>query len=182
MALSLLRRSAKGRNESPSKADAGSRTTSSVEGPSASLDDFPLSWHVLLEVLPDGIAFVDGSGVIRYANDQLAAICGYARRELVGQTVDFLVPSLKKTEHVTLLNDHHRHPMRRKTTTDVELTLVRSDTSEMAVHLDRSPFTFAGETWQVVTVRDLYAQRAAELAHAEAELRFHMAFDGNAAR
>jgi diguanylate cyclase (GGDEF)-like protein/PAS domain S-box-containing protein len=181
MALSLLRRSAKGRNESPSKADAGSRTTSSVEGPSASLDDFPLSWHILLEVLPDGIAFVDGSGVIRYANDQLAAICGYARRELVGQTVDFLVPSLKKTEHVTLLNDHHRHPMRRKTTTDVELTLVRSDTSEMAVHLDRSPFTFAGETWQVVTVRDLYAQRAAELAHAEAELRFHMAFDGNAA-
>jgi len=33
----------------------------------------------------------------------------------------------------------------------------------------------------VVTIRDIYAQRAAEMALAQSELRFHMAFDGNVA-
>ncbi|MGA2295483.1 MAG: EAL domain-containing protein [Acidimicrobiales bacterium] len=181
MALSLLRRSAKGQSRSPSNLDDGARVSSPPEDISASLDDFPLSWHILLEVLPDGIAFVDGTGVIRYANDQLASITGYTRRELVSQTLDFLVPSLKETEQTTFLNDNPRYPIKRKTIIDVDLTLVCSDLSELAVHLDRSPFVFAGDTWQVVTIRDIYAQKAAELAHAEAELRFHMAFDGNAA-
>jgi len=181
MALSLLRRSAKGQSGTPPIPDAGPHVSSPQEGLSTSLDDFPLSWHILLEVLPDGIAFVDGPGVIRYANDQLASITGYTRRELVGQTLDFLVPSLKETEHTTFLNDNPRYPIKRKTIIDVDLTLVCSDLSELAVHVDRSPFVFAGETWQVVTIRDIYAQKAAELAHAEAELRFHMAFDGNAA-
>ncbi|MGC1419372.1 MAG: EAL domain-containing protein [Acidimicrobiales bacterium] len=181
MALSLLRRSAKGQSGSASDQDAAGRVSSPPEDISASLDDFPLSWHILLEVLPDGISFVDGTGVIRYANDQLASITGYTRRELVGQTLDFLVPSLKETEQTTFLNDNPRYPIKRKTIVDLDLTLVCSDLSELAVHLDRSPFVFAGDTWQVVTIRDIYAQKAAELAHAEAELRFHMAFDGNAA-
>jgi hypothetical protein len=31
------------------------------------MQDYPLSWNQLLEVLPDGIAFVDEHGMIRYA-------------------------------------------------------------------------------------------------------------------
>jgi PAS domain S-box-containing protein len=181
MDLSLLRRAVGVQHKV--LPDEESRSTAIPEGEcfTSSVEDFPLSWHILLEVLPDGIAFVDGPGVIRYANDQLAALTGYARRNLVGKTIEFLVPTLTQNEQITLRNKNFRDSNKRKAVIDLDLTLVCSDQSELAVHLDRSPFVLDGETWQVVTIRDIYAQRAAELAHAESELRFHMAFDGNAA-
>ena len=48
----------------------------------------PLSLNSLLEVLPDGIAYVDEHGVICHANERLEALTGYTRDELVGQAVE----------------------------------------------------------------------------------------------
>src|ERR1017187_136703 len=99
MDLSLLRRAVGVQHKV--LPDEESRSTAIPEGEcfTTSVEDFPLSWHILLEVLPDGIAFVDGPGVIRYANDQLAALTGYARRDLVGKTVKFL----RSEEHTSEL-------------------------------------------------------------------------------
>jgi len=46
----------------------------------------------LLEVLPDGIAYVDQDGVICHANERLEALTGYTRDELVGHDIEMLVP------------------------------------------------------------------------------------------
>ena len=48
-------------------------------------EDPPLSWQHLLEVLPDGVAYVDEHGVICQANERLEAMSGYAREELVAE-------------------------------------------------------------------------------------------------
>jgi diguanylate cyclase (GGDEF)-like protein/PAS domain S-box-containing protein len=181
MDLSLLRRAVGAQTKVLPDEESRGATFPNGECFTTSVEDFPLSWHILLEVLPDGIAFVDGPGVIRYANDQLAALTGYTRRDLVGKTVGFLVPTLTEDVQLTLRNKSFRDSNESKAAIDLDLMLVCSDQSELAVHLDRSPFVLDGETWQVVTIRDIFAQRAAELAHAESELRFHMAFDGNAA-
>jgi len=145
------------------------------------IQGFPLSWHILLEVLPDGVAFVDGQGVIRYANDQLALLTDYSRHELVGQPISLLVPSFDSYINARQLANHLRSPKGRHAVVESELALVCGDGGELTVHLDCSPFVLNREIWHVVTVRDNHAERVAELAHAELELRFHLAFDGNVA-
>jgi PAS domain S-box-containing protein len=40
-------------------------------------DEYPLSWQHLLEVLPDGVLFVDGEGTIHFANQRIATMTGY---------------------------------------------------------------------------------------------------------
>ena len=45
---------------------------------------------------------------------------------------------------------------------DLDLTLLRQDGSELAVDVALAPLTLDGKTWIVVAIRDDSAQRAAE--------------------
>ena len=159
------------------------------------LEDYPLSWNHLLEVLPDGIAFVDEHGMIRYANDHLTVLTGYTRDELVGQAVDMLVPSRERDAHVVLREEYARDPSARDMGRRLDLTILRHDGNELAVEIALSPLALDGKKWVVVMIRDDRARRAAEqvrtefelhaLATAEAlsesEQRFRLAFESNVA-
>jgi diguanylate cyclase (GGDEF)-like protein/PAS domain S-box-containing protein len=181
MAPSLIRRGSKEPTHLRAVADAPALAGTPHESAAAMIQGFPLSWHILLEVLPDGVAFVDGQGVIRYANDQLALLTDYSRHELVGQPISLLVPSFDSYINARQLANHLRSPKGRHAVVESDLALVCGDGGELTVHLDCSPFVLNREIWHVVTVRDNHAERVAELAHAELELRFHLAFDGNVA-
>ena len=53
----------------------------------------------LLEVAPDPIVIVDVQGSIAIVNRQTELAFGYARDELVGQTVEVLVPERFRGPH-----------------------------------------------------------------------------------
>jgi len=53
----------------------------------------------VFELLPDGIVIVDLDGRIAYVNEQLSALSGYSREELVGRSIDELVPDLQRAQH-----------------------------------------------------------------------------------
>jgi len=78
------------------------------------LEDYPVSWNHLLEVLPDGIAFVDEHGMIRYANEHLTVLTGYTHDELVGQAVEVLVPSRERDTHLVHRDEYARDPSARE--------------------------------------------------------------------
>jgi diguanylate cyclase (GGDEF)-like protein/PAS domain S-box-containing protein len=159
----------------------------------------PLSWHHLLEVLPDGIAYVDEHWVICHANERLEALSGYARDELVGQAIEMLLPSRYRDGHVTHRGKFAWDPIARAMTSDLGLKLLRQDGSEIAVNAALAPLVLDGKPWTVVAIRDDGAQKAAdhvrsqvelhavaaELAAAEAlansEQRFRLAFENNMA-
>ncbi|MGD0256188.1 MAG: EAL domain-containing protein [Acidimicrobiales bacterium] len=162
-------------------------------------EDSPLSCQQLLEVLPDGIAFIDEHGVICHANERLEALTGYTRDELVGQTVEMLVPSRYRDGHVAHRDEFVRDPSARVMGSDLDLTLLRQDGSELAVDVALAPLTLDGKRWIVVAIRDNSAQRAAEHVRADAKLlavaaelaaaevlakseqRFRLAFENNMA-
>ncbi len=159
------------------------------------LEDYPLSWNHLLEVLPDGVAFVDEHGLIRYANERLTVLTGYTRDELVGQAVEMLVPSRERDAHVVHRGEYARDPSAREMGNDLNLILLCHDGNELAVEVALSPLTLDGKEWVVAMIRDDRARRAAEqvrtefelhaLATAEAlsesEQRFRLAFENNVA-
>ena len=138
--------------------DESDRIVSYFEGP-------PLFSHHLLEVLPDGIAYVDEHGVICHANERLEALTGYVHEHLVGQTVEMLVPSRYRDS-----GKFARDPRAQAMTSDLGLKLLRQDGSELAIDAALAPLVLDGKTWTVVAIRDDSAQKAAENLHTEVEL------------
>jgi PAS domain S-box-containing protein len=43
---------------------------------------------------------IDGSGAIRYANRQVSVLFGYSHDDLVGKTVEWLMPERFRARHV----------------------------------------------------------------------------------
>jgi len=103
------------------------------------LDQYPLTWSRLLTVLPDGIAFVDDQGVVRYANEFFVGLTGYARGELVGQNIESLVPSSYRETHVLNIRDFARDPSVRTMGRNPELTVLRRDGREIPVDIALAP-------------------------------------------
>src|SRR5262245_22528114 len=53
----------------------------------------------LLEAAPDAVIVVDKAGQMLFANDQAERLFGYRRHELLGQSVDLLVPDRLRPAH-----------------------------------------------------------------------------------
>lgn len=143
--------------------------------------DSALSWHDLLEALPDGTALLDEHGIMRSVNGVLCHLTGYQAEELVGQNVQLLVPDrLRDTEDVTR-REYARDPTTRIIWSDMDLSVLCRDGSEVSVDFALSPLAVGGKPWAVAAIRDNRAQRAVEKSNVEAELRFRVAFEDNMA-
>jgi diguanylate cyclase (GGDEF)-like protein/PAS domain S-box-containing protein len=148
------------------------------------LGDDPLSWHELLDALPDGTALLDEQDVIQYSNEVLSTLTGYAREQLIGQNVAMLVPKR--------LRGSNAYP----TTSDHDFAVLCHDESEIPVDFTLSPITHEGRSWSVASIRDTRAlegvdrdghTRAEEVENLAAtsmpqgDERFRLAFEDNMA-
>ena len=77
--------------------------------PSALSKGFPLPWRALRAVrglaerivhqAPDALLLVDAGGHIVYVNEAATTLFGYAAAELLGQTIEALVPDSSRGVH-----------------------------------------------------------------------------------
>jgi len=115
----------------------------------------------LLEAAPDGIVEVDGSGRIVLVNSQAERMFGYRREELLGKTVEMLMPERFRGRHPAHRERYCAHSVIRPMGSGLDLRAVRADGTEFAVDINLSPFE--GETGGVVCViRDVSDRRLAE--------------------
>lgn len=147
----------------------------------AYLDAHPQAWSLILEALPDGTALLDHHGVMCQVNDALSRLSGYARDELVGQSVMMLVPARLHG----LEGSARRHSARNRETplfwSNQELSIRCKDGHERSVDFALSNLEIDGRSWALAAVRDNSARRAEEAARADIELRFRVAFENNMA-
>ena len=61
-----------------------------------------------VDAAPDGIVIVDEAGLIVFANPMAERLFGYARDELVGSSVDRLLPTAAQPTHACLPGRVHR--------------------------------------------------------------------------
>ncbi len=145
------------------------------------LEQHPLTWDRLLHVLPDGIAFVDEGGIVRHANPLFLALAGYELDELVGRSVEVLLPERYRDAHVGLRRNFASASRVRTMGRRLNLTLRRHDGSELAVDIALAPIVLGGQPWIIVLMRDDSADRATARARDEIEQRFRLAFEDNMA-
>jgi diguanylate cyclase (GGDEF)-like protein/PAS domain S-box-containing protein len=130
-----------------------------------------LSWQELLEALPDGTALLDERGQIRYVNQVLLSLTGYARDELVDENVEILVPGRLRDVEISARREHSQNPKARLVWSDLDLSVLCRDGSELSIDFTLSPIVFEGMSWVVASIRDNTAARALEQARGEAESR-----------
>jgi Amt family ammonium transporter len=147
----------------------------------SNLEEQALSWQHLLEALPDATALLDNRGIMHNVNTLLATMTGYTREQLEGQNVQMLVPSRHRESEEVVRRQRASDPNTRLIWSDRDLTVLRSDASELSVDFALSPLSIDGEAWAVAQIRDNSARRAAEHALAEAEEHFRLAFEDNMA-
>jgi len=116
----------------------------------------------LLEAAPDGIVEVDCSGRIVLVNSQAERMFGYGREELLGKSVEMLMPERFRGRHPAHRERYAAHSVTRPMGSGLDLRAVRADGTEFAVDINLSPFE--GETGGsvVCVIRDVSDRKLAE--------------------
>lgn len=118
---------------------------------------------------PDGIVVVDAAGSIVAANPQVTELLGYAEGELVGLSVDQLVPTSFRPVHDSHRATYTANPQPRAMGAGLRLFALDKNGSEIPVDIALSPLAADGASYTIAAVRDATARLQAENAISEAD-------------
>ncbi|MCA9601275.1 MAG: PAS domain S-box protein, partial [Myxococcales bacterium] len=114
----------------------------------------------LLDATPDGVIAVNDAGRIVLVNRHAEAMFGYVRAELIGESVERLLPTTRRAVHAAHRADYAAAPqVRAMGGTSIELFAVRKDGSEFPVEIALAPVTTAAGTLVIASVRDVADKR-----------------------
>jgi PAS domain S-box-containing protein len=127
----------------------------------------------LLEAAPDGIVGVTHDGRIALLNAQAERLFGYHRDELLGQSVDILVPERIRSAHPGHRGHYFGNPKARPMGQGMALAAVRKDGTEFPAEISLSALETDQGTIVSAAIRDvterLEAQAVRERLAAQAE-------------
>ena len=115
----------------------------------------------LFEISPDGILTTDADGVIRDVNPRFAELFGYSRYELLGMTVEDLVPERFRNRHLRDRENYMVNPRMRGMSAAPNLFGLRKDRTEFPIDIMLKPVKTPEGVMTMSFVRDMTEQRSA---------------------
>jgi len=116
----------------------------------------------IFEYTPDALLLIDHSGHISMVNAQAETLFGYGRSELIGQTIEMLVPPRFAAHHVRHRTEFMTEAHSRSMGKTVELFSQNKQGSEFPVDIMLSPMIVDGQNFTLCVVRDITERKAAE--------------------
>jgi two-component system, sensor histidine kinase len=115
----------------------------------------------LLQFSPDALIVVDFQGVILFANATSRGLFGYSREQLVGQSIEILVPERFRLRHGAHLAAYLRDPTAREMGARIiDLFARRADGTEFPAGIRLAPVHDGETTFVAVAIRDMTERRA----------------------
>ena len=114
-----------------------------------------LSFSAFIDEVPDGLLLVDAAGTIRDVNERTVEMFKYDVGDLLGASIELLVPDRHATGHVELREEYMADPERRPMGTDLILLGERQDGTTFPIQVSLAPISDGGETYVLASVRDV---------------------------
>ncbi len=131
----------------------------------------------LLEATPDPIVIVDEEGRVILVNRQVEAVLGYTSEELVGRSIELLVPEPLWTAHLKHRQGFMKEPRTQRMGGNHELAARHRDGHEVPVEVSLSPLQTDTGLLVIAAVRDVSERVRTQRALAESEERFRRSFE-----
>lgn len=128
----------------------------------------------LLESAPDAIVISDREGRIVMVNSQTSKLFGYDHKELVGESLEILLPESIRDRHTAHRQAYTKNPHTRPMGIGLELLARRKDGSEFPVEISLSPLIEPDGLLITAIIRDITERKTAETALKEAYKRLHL--------
>ena len=119
-------------------------------------------YQLAFELSPSGIIVIDASGAIVLANREVERLFGYGRDELIGQSIDLLVPDRFRAKHPGFRQGFFHSPQARPMGAGRDLFGLRKDGSEIPVEIGLRPIETERGTFVLSSVVDITARRSLE--------------------
>jgi PAS domain S-box-containing protein len=118
----------------------------------------------LFEFAPDTVVVVNDNGRIVRVNAQVEQMFGYGRDELMGKSIEVLIPERFRQQHAWHRTAYIAEPHTRPMGAGLELSGKRKDGSEFPVDIMLSPMQADGGGMVIAVVRDITKRKQAEEA------------------
>ena len=119
-------------------------------------------FRLTVEASPNGIILADREGRIVLVNAQTEKVFGYARKELIGQMIEVLLPERLRGAHPTDRAEFMAAPQARAMGAGRELFARRKDGTEFPVEIGLNPIQTPDGILVLAAVVDISARKLAE--------------------
>jgi diguanylate cyclase (GGDEF)-like protein/PAS domain S-box-containing protein len=130
-----------------------------------------LKFSTLLDAAPEVVIGVDDRGLIRFANAHVRELFGYGQAELVGSTVELLIPERFRGNHLAHRQRYAEQPQRRPMGSGLSLVGRRRDGSEVPVEISLSRMQTREGHLVLCIIRDVTEQTRTRNALLESNAR-----------
>ncbi len=118
--------------------------------------------ELLFATAAEGLVVVDAKGTILMKNPRLGEMFGYAAGELIGQSIEVLIPHAVRHRHAEHRHNYNTRPVQRSMGRGMDLKGVRKDGTEIAVEVSLNHFELHGGLYVMGLVTDITLRRKAE--------------------
>jgi PAS domain S-box-containing protein len=119
-------------------------------------------FRALLESAPQGVIAIDENGLVVLVNARTEEMFGYSRDELLGQTLDILLPERYRAAHLGHRRQYFAHPRTRPMGLGLDLWGQRKSGDEFPLEISLSFVDQAGTQLALALVTDVTDRKRAE--------------------
>jgi len=135
-------------------------------------------FRLVVEASPSAIVVVAEDGRVRLVNAQTESLFGYRRDELIGQSVDVLVPLDMRVAHSGVRAEFMTSPKARAMGAGRDLYGLRKDGTAVPIEIGLNPIATPDGTLVLASIIDITERLRAERSVRESEERFRLMVEG----